>query len=106
MNLGNRYLTDDTLTVGLPETHFTALGILLEIFKRFCFSDVVFREPIHELQKSSRKYNFYRKIISMAEISVIGSDLIHSFLSIRYIRKAQRDRHMALGPQDSNTAKM
>ena len=28
MNLGKRYLTDDTLTVGLLETHFTASGIL------------------------------------------------------------------------------
>ena len=37
------------------------------------------------------------KIISLAEITVIGSDLIHSFLSIRYIRKAQSDRHSGLG---------
>ena len=62
MDLGNRYLIDDTLTVGLPETHFTASGILLEIFKRFCFSDVIFSEPIHELQKNLRE-----NIISIEE---------------------------------------
>ena len=42
----------------------------------------------------------------MAEITVIGSDLIHSLLNIRYIRKAQSDRHCGLGAADSNTAKM
>ena len=96
MNLGNRYLTEDTLTAGLPETHFTTSGILLEILKLFCFSDVIFSEPIHELQKFFEKIFLSRKIITMAEITVIGSDLIHSFLSIRYIRKVQSDRHIGL----------
>ena len=84
-------------TVGLPETHFTASGILLEILKLFCFSDVIFSEPIHELQKIFEKISFLsKKIITMAEITVIGSDLIHSFLSIRYIQKAQSERHSSL----------
>ena len=32
-----------------------ASGILLEILKLFCFSDVIFSEPIHELQKIFEK---------------------------------------------------
>ena len=69
MNLGNRHLTDDTLTVGLLKSIFTASGILLEILKLFCFSDVIFSEPIHELQKNLRE-----NIISIEENYYYGGN--------------------------------
>ena len=55
MHIGNRYRNDDTLPIRLPETQFTASGILLEIFKQVSAFRTLFFTSLYMNYKNRRE---------------------------------------------------